>query len=82
MCFFFHSTDYASLMSRQSSLVRTNTRAIATGRFFFRKKTLYYSFITSPDFGTPKLLTFLDESNQIIEEFPLHQTQFQVDYPF
>ena len=65
-------------MSRQSSLVPTETTSIATGRFFFRKKTLYYSFVTSPNFGTPKLLTFLDEQKQIIEEFPLQTNHFQV----
>ena len=48
-----------------------STTASATGRLYFRKKTLTYSFVTSPDFGKAKLLTFLDLDGNIVEEFPL-----------
>ena len=75
---FSHFLDYAALLSRHSSLSPTTSTAIATGRFYFRKKTLSYSFVTSPDFGFPTFLTFLDEQSNIIEEFPLRQTHFQV----
>ena len=71
-------TDYAALLSRHSSLTHTTSTAIATGRFYFRKKALTYSFVTSPDFGFPTTLTFLDEDSNIIEEFPLRPTLFQV----
>ena len=75
---FSHFSDYAALLSRHSSLSPTTSTAIATGRFYFRKKALSYSFVTSPDFGFPTFLTFLDEQSNIIEEFPLRQTHFQV----
>jgi hypothetical protein len=52
--------------------------AAATGRFYFRKKTLSYSIVTNEAFGFPKLLTFLDSERNIIEEFPLQMTPFQV----
>jgi hypothetical protein len=52
--------------------------SVATGRFFFRKKTLTYSFVASPEFGLPKLITFLDNESNIIEEFPVQMTTFQV----
>ena len=48
-----------------------STTASATGRLYFRKKTLTYSFVSSPDFGKAKLLTFLDVDGNIVEEFPL-----------
>ena len=35
--------------------------AAATGRFYFRKKTLSYSIVANEQFGYPKLLTFLDQ---------------------
>ena len=71
-------TDYAAMLSRHSSLSPTTSQSVATGRFYFRKKTLSYSFVTSPNFGFPAFLTFLDEDNNIIEEFPLRPTHFQV----
>jgi hypothetical protein len=55
---------------------------VATGRFFFRKKSLSYSFVTSKDFGWPKLVTFLikeGSEEEIIEEFPVHIKDFQVE---
>ena len=72
---FFPSSivDYAALLSQKSSLTSSmaSTTASATGRLYFRKKTLTYSFVTSPDFGKAKLLTFLDVDGNIVEEFPL-----------
>ena len=70
--------DYAALLSRHSSLSPTTSSSIATGRFYFRKKALTYSFVTSPGFGFPTTLTFLDGNSNIIEEFPLRPTHFQV----
>ena len=65
--------DYAALLSQKSSLASSmaSTTASATGRLYFRKKTLTYSFVSSPDFGKAKLLTFLDTDGNIVEEFPL-----------
>ena len=77
--FFFHAfSDYAALLSQHSSLSPTTSRSIATGRFYFRKKALTYSFVTSPEYGFPTTLTFLDGQGNIIEEFPLRPTHFQV----
>ena len=76
---FSQSIDYAALLSRHSSLSPTTSSSIATGRFYFRKKALTYSFVTSPGFGFPTTLTFLDGNSNIIEEFPLRPTHFQVN---
>ena len=77
--FSFHAfSDYAALLSQHSSLSPTTSTSIATGRFYFRKKALTYSFVTSPEYGFPTTLTFLDGQGNIIEEFPLRSTHFQV----
>ena len=77
--FSFHAfSDYAALLSQHSSLSPTTSTSIATGRFYFRKKALTYSFVTSPEYGFPTTLTFLDGQGNIIEEFPLRPTHFQV----
>ena len=39
--------------------------------------TLSYSIVANDLFGFPKLLTFLDQERNIIEEFPLQTTPFQ-----
>ena len=70
--------DYAALLSKKSSLLSSNAAtSSATGRLYFRKKTLTYSFVTSPQFGKATLLTFLDVDGNIIEEFPLQTSHFQ-----
>ena len=77
--FFFDAfSDYAALLSQHSSLSPTTSTSIATGRFYFRKKALTYSFVTSPEYGFATTLTFLDGQGNIIEEFPLRPTHFQV----
>lgn len=78
---FFQFADYATILSQKGSLSASNgltSSAAATGRLYFRKKTLTYSFVTSGQFGKAKLLTFLDVDANIIEEFPLQtSTHFQ-----
>jgi len=49
----------------------------ATGRFYFRKKTLQYSFLFGEELGWPTGLTFLDNTNNILEEFALSKTALQ-----
>ena len=49
------SVDYGG------ALQATSAGAAATGRFYFRKKTLSYSIVANEMFGFPKLLTFLDQ---------------------
>lgn len=71
----FNTSDYAALLFNAAAGSRTHSQA--TGRLYFRKKTLTYSFVTSNGFGRAKLLTFLDIDGNIIEEFPLQSTHFQ-----
>lgn len=81
--FTFFFLDYASLLLPKSlGLDDGKQPQVATGRFFFRKKSLTYSFVTSLDFGWPKLVTFLireGSEEEIIEEFPVHINEFQVE---
>lgn len=44
---------------------------MATGRFTFHKKNLYYSFYTSEKTTKPRLIQFIDESGHILEEHSL-----------
>jgi len=74
----FPVLDYASLLRPPTGT--SGSGSVATGRFFFRKKTLSYSFVTSKEFGLPKLITFLDNEANIIEEFPIQMTSFQVGH--
>lgn len=45
---------------------------VATGRFMFHKKNLYYSFYTSTKVNRPKAIQFVDDTGTILEE---HQLQ-------
>lgn len=47
---------------------------IATGRFTFQKKNLYFSFYTSEHAERPRALQFIDETGHILEEIALAQT--------
>ena len=49
----------------------------ATGRFYFRKKTLQYSFLFGDDLGWPGELSFLDSDQNILEDFNLSKTSLQ-----
>jgi len=49
----------------------------ATARFYFRKKTLQYSFLMGSSLGWPTLLTYLDRNNDILEEFGLSLNPLQ-----
>jgi hypothetical protein len=52
-------------------------QAAATGRLYFRKKTLQWSFLSSPRLSAPLQLTFLDSQDNILEEFsPLDSQLF------
>jgi hypothetical protein len=63
--------DYASL------LTGAGMQAAATGRLYFRKKTLQWSFLSSPRLSAPLQLTFLDSQDNILEEFsPLDSQLF------
>ncbi|KAK9877068.1 hypothetical protein WA026_016094 [Henosepilachna vigintioctopunctata] len=77
------SKHYAALLTEKSSLVlkrdylrlspieRNVNRIIATGRFFFHKKNLHYSFVYSERAARPKSLQFIDIDGNILEEFLL-----------
>ncbi|XP_073829379.1 chordin short gastrulation isoform X1 [Musca autumnalis] len=45
---------------------------VATGRFMFHKKNLYYSFYTSSKVNRPRAIQFVDDAGTILEE---HQLQ-------
>ena len=64
-------TDYAALMTPpppsadHGAALADFAGAAATGRFYFRKKTLSYSIVANERFGFPKLLTFLDQGSDL-----------------
>ncbi|XP_030377931.1 dorsal-ventral patterning protein Sog [Scaptodrosophila lebanonensis] len=47
---------------------------VATGRFLFHKKNLYYSFYTSARIGRPRSIQFVDDAGVILEEHQLEPT--------
>ena len=49
----------------------------ATGRFYFRKKTLQYSFLIGEQLGWPDELNFLDKDDNILEDFTVSKTSLQ-----
>lgn len=80
-CFFF-LIDYAALLTGRSSLVmrnddmrpipiNLNKNVVATGRFTFNKKNLYYSFYISDKAARPRSLQFVTSDGTILEEFIL-----------
>ncbi|ALC48636.1 sog [Drosophila busckii] len=44
---------------------------VATARFLFQKKNLYYSFYTSGRIGRPRAIQFVDDAGVILEEHQL-----------
>lgn len=44
---------------------------VATGRFTFHKRNLYYSFYTSDKTTRPRLIQFIDDTGHILEEHSL-----------
>ena len=63
--------DYATVLTGQG------VSTAATGRFYFRKKTLQYSFLFGDQLGWPGQLSFLDGDLNILEDFNLSQTSLQ-----
>ncbi|XP_017869500.1 PREDICTED: dorsal-ventral patterning protein Sog [Drosophila arizonae] len=47
---------------------------VATARFLFHKKNLYYSFYTSTKIGRPRAIQFVDDRGDILEEHQLETT--------
>nr|XP_016942440.1 dorsal-ventral patterning protein Sog [Drosophila suzukii] len=47
---------------------------VATARFLFHKKNLYYSFYTSSRIGRPRAIQFVDDAGVILEEHQLETT--------
>jgi hypothetical protein len=56
-------SDYATL------LTGPGVSAAATGRLYFRKKTLQWSFLSSHQLSAPLQVIFLDSQDNILEEF-------------
>ncbi|XP_044272067.1 dorsal-ventral patterning protein Sog isoform X1 [Tribolium madens] len=76
---------YAALLTERSSLVLRNdfrlmsnnlnkNNVVATGRFTFHKKNLYYSFYISDKAARPRSLQFVDNEGNILEEFVLSRS--------
>lgn len=76
------SKHYAALLTGRSSLVLKNeftkplsdlnkSNVVATGRFTFHKKNLFYSFFISEKAARPHSLQFVDAQGNILEEFTL-----------
>ena len=68
---YFYRLDYATVLTGQG------VPNAATGRFYFRKKTLQYSFLFGDDLGWPGQLSFLDRNQNILEDFSLSKTSLQ-----
>jgi chordin len=73
---------YSALLTERSSLVLKNdyklisnnqnkNNVVATGRFSFHKKNLYFSFYISDKAARPRSLQFADSEGNILEEFQL-----------
>jgi len=60
-----------------SVLTGHGVQGAATARFYFRKKTLQYSFLMGEQVGWPDELTFLDADDNILEDFSLSKTSLQ-----
>ncbi|CAB3378771.1 Hypothetical predicted protein [Cloeon dipterum] len=59
---------FAAILTGRTSLRELNTRSVATARFNFHKKNLYYSVVYSADMARPKAIHFLDSEGAILEE--------------
>lgn len=82
----FFLVDYAALLTGRSSLVWRNddlrpipndmnkNNVVATGRFTFHKRNLYYSFYISDKAARPRSLQFVNSEGTILEEFVLSGT--------
>lgn len=69
--YFFCILDYAAVLTGHG------ISNAATGRFYFRKKTLQYSFLMGEQLGWPDELTFLDRDDNILEDFTVSKTSLQ-----
>lgn len=80
------TTDYAALLTGRTSYFLKGEEmksmyttynpqnVVATARFLFHKKNLYYSFYTSARVGRPRAIQFVDDAGVILEEHQLEST--------
>ncbi|XP_017771665.1 PREDICTED: dorsal-ventral patterning protein Sog [Nicrophorus vespilloides] len=77
-----NTKHYAALLTGRSPLVLRNddmkpiindnkNNVVATGRFTFQKKNLYFSFYISDKAARPRSLQFVDENANILDEIVL-----------
>lgn len=66
-------TSYFLKREEIKSVYSTNNplNIVATGRFTFHRKNLYYSFYTSEKTSRPRVIQFIDETGHILEEHSL-----------
>ncbi|XP_046389733.1 dorsal-ventral patterning protein Sog [Ischnura elegans] len=60
--------DFAALLTGRTTPGDPQTAAVATGRFTFHRKSLYYSFYHSTSLPAPKKVQFLDAEGSILDE--------------
>ncbi|XP_059475685.1 dorsal-ventral patterning protein Sog isoform X2 [Neocloeon triangulifer] len=68
---------FAAILTGRTSQRELDTRAVATARFNFHKKNLYYSVVHSPDMPRPKAIRFLGAEGAILEEQLLTENTYQ-----
>ncbi|KAF4519369.1 hypothetical protein B566_EDAN011375 [Ephemera danica] len=68
---------FAALLTGRTSLKELDTRYVATARFTFHKKNLYYSIIQSNDMPRPRALHFLDANRNILKEQLLTESTYR-----
>lgn len=66
-------TGRTSLMLKRDEMLNTYTtinpqNLVATGRFSFHKKSLFYSFYVSEKAARPRAIQFIDNAGNILEE--------------
>lgn len=83
---FLTHTDFGALLTGRTSRflkreqiksvysVNNPQNIVATARFTFHKKNLYYSFYVSDRSTRPRMIQFIDATGHILEEHPLIQS--------
>ncbi|XP_071446929.1 dorsal-ventral patterning protein Sog [Hetaerina americana] len=69
--------DFAVLLTGRTTPGDPETAAVATGRFTFHRKSLYYSFYHSASLPAPKKVHFLDAEGSILDEHEVSPDIYQ-----
>ncbi|CAG7818918.1 unnamed protein product [Allacma fusca] len=82
-----NNKEYSALLTpRSSSLIKSSTglgepllSGLASGRFMFLHKSLYYSFTHNKDMVRPKYVQFVDSEGNVVEEQEVSENAYQQD---